>query len=58
MAEEQVDDDDVFDAPAAKAPSVLAAVTQDDAEGDEVEPIAVPKKTVVTTKKVVKVVKK
>jgi hypothetical protein len=60
VAEEQVDDDDVFDAPApaAKAPSVLAAVTQDDAEGDEVEPIAVPKKTVVTTKKVVKVVKK
>lgn len=57
--EEEVDDDDVFDvptAPAAKAPSVLAAVTQE--EGDEVEPIAVPKKTVVTTKKVVKVVKK
>lgn len=57
--EEEVDDDDVFDAPApaAKAPSVLAAVTQEE-EGDEVEPIAVPKKTVVTTKKVVKVVKK
>jgi len=59
VQEEQVDDDDVFDAPTpAKAPSVLAAVTQEDAEGDEVEPIAVPKKTVVTTKKVVKVVKK
>jgi len=60
--EEQVDDDDVFDvpaaAPAAKGSSVLAAVAQEDAEGDEVEPIAVPKKTVVTTKKVVKVVKK
>ena len=58
--QEEVDDDDAFDAPApaAKAPSVLAAVTQEDAEGDEVEPIAVPKKTVVTTKKVVKVVKK
>lgn len=60
--EEEVDDDDVFDAPAptapaVKAPSVLAAVTQEE-EGDEVEPIAVPKKTVVTTKKVVKVVKK
>lgn len=59
--QEEVDDDDAFDAPApapaAKAPSVLAAVTQEE-EGDEVEPIAVPKKTVVTTKKVVKVVKK
>ena len=57
--EEEVDDDDVFDvptAPAAKASSVLAAVTQE--EGDEVEPVAVPKKTVVTSKKVVKVVKK
>jgi len=61
--QEEIDDDDAFDAPApapapAKAPSVLAAVTQEEAEGDEVEPIAVPKKTVVTTKKVVKVVKK
>ena len=60
--QEEVDDDDAFDAPApapapVKAPSVLAAVTQEE-EGDEVEPIAVPKKTVVTTKKVVKVVKK
>jgi hypothetical protein len=60
--QEEIDDDDAFDAPApapapAKAPSVLAAVTQEE-EGDEVEPIAVPKKTVVTTKKVVKVVKK
>ena len=60
--QEEVDDDDAFDAPApapapAKAPSVLAAMTQEE-EGDEVEPIAVPKKTVVTTKKVVKVVKK
>lgn len=57
---EEIDDDDAFDAPApvsAKPPSVLAAVTQEE-EGDEVEPIAVPKKTVVTTKKVVKVVKK
>jgi hypothetical protein len=58
--QEEIDDDDAFDAPAplsAKPPSVLAAVTQEE-EGDEVEPIAVPKKTVVTTKKVVKVVKK
>jgi hypothetical protein len=70
--EDQVDDDDAFDAPApAPAPvakkSVLAAVTAPapapapvtlDDEAEDAEPIAVPKKTVVTKKKVVTTTKK
>ena len=64
--EDQVDDDDAFSAPApAPAPakkSVLAAVTAPapspapatlDDEAEDAEPIAVPKKQVVTKKKVV-----
>jgi hypothetical protein len=72
--DEQVDDDDVFSAPApAPAPvvakkSVLAAVTAPapapapvatmDDEGEDVEPVAVPKKAVVTKKKVISTTKK
>jgi hypothetical protein len=66
--EDQVDDEEVFSAPApapAKKQSVLAAVaapapapaTLDD-EAEDAEPIAVPKKTVVTKKKVVTTAKK
>ena len=70
--EEEVDDEEVFSAPApapaptpAKKPSVLAAVaapapapaTLDD-EAEDAEPIAVPKKQVVTKKKVVTTAKK
>lgn len=65
--DEQVDDEEVFSAPApAPAPavakkSVLAAVTAPapapvptmDDEGEDVEPVAIPKKQVVTKKKVV-----
>jgi hypothetical protein len=63
--EEQVDDEEVFSAPApAPAPavakkSVLAAVAPApapktmDEEGEDVEPVAVPKKAVVTKKKVI-----
>ena len=72
--DEQVDDDEVFSAPApsAKTPakSVLAAVTAPapapapaaktmDDEGEDVEPVAVPKKTtMVTKKKVISTAKK
>jgi hypothetical protein len=63
MADE-VNDDDVFDeapAPAPARPSVLAAVTQSqtlDDEAEDAEPIAVPKKVVMTKKAVTtKVVK-
>jgi hypothetical protein len=70
--EEEVDDEEVFSAPApapaptpAKKQSVLAAVaapapapaTLDD-EAEDAEPIAVPKKQVVTKKKVVTTTKK
>jgi hypothetical protein len=68
--EEEVDDEEVFSAPAptptpAKKQSVLAAVaapapapaTLDD-EAEDAEPIAVPKKQVVTKKKVVTTAKK
>jgi hypothetical protein len=70
--EDQVDDEEVFSAPApapapAKKQSVLAAVaapapapapaTLDD-EAEDAEPIAVPKKQVVTKKKVVTTAKK
>ena len=64
LAEDEVDDEEVFDeAPAAPAPAAAqqasrAAPVFDD-EADDVEPVALPKKTVVTAKKVVKsVVKK
>ena len=64
VEETEVDDDEVFDAPAASGASgasgkqtVLAAMTLD-TEGDEAEPIAVPKKVVVTAKKVVTIKKK
>lgn len=68
--EELVDDEEVFTAPATKTPakSVLAAVTAPapspaqktmDDEGEDVEPVAVPKKaTVVTKKKVISTAKK
>ncbi len=66
--EEQVDDEEVFSAPApapvvakksvlaavtaAPAPAPAVAKTMDD-EGEDVEPVAVPKKAVVTKKKVI-----
>jgi len=72
--EEQVDDDEVFSAPApapatgvakksvlaavtAPAPATASAKTMDD-EGEDVEPVAVPKKAVVTKKKVLSTTKK
>jgi len=62
--QEEVNDDDVFDeapAPAPARPSVLAAVSQPqtlDDEAEDAEPIAVPKKVVMTKKAVTtKVVK-
>ena len=60
VEETEVDDDEVFDVPTATSggkQNVLSAVTLD-TEGDEVEPIAVPKKVVVTAKKVVTIKKK
>jgi hypothetical protein len=62
--DEQVDDDEVFSAPVkTPAKSVLAAVTPApvktmDDEAEDVEPVAVPKKAVVTKKKVVATAKK
>lgn len=68
MVDDEVDDEEVFSQPATKTvtvqssrPSVVAAAAAPeelDAEGEEAEPIAVPKKSVVTKKKVVSVVKK
>jgi hypothetical protein len=71
--EEQLDDEEVFSAPApavakksvlaavtaapTPAPAPAAAKTVDD-EGEDMEPVAVPKKTVVTKKKVVTAAKK
>jgi hypothetical protein len=60
VEETEVDDDEVFDVPTATSggkQNVLSAVTLD-TEGDEAEPIAVPKKVVVTAKKVVTIKKK
>ena len=58
QALEEVDDEEVFDeAPVAQQAPVRAAPAFDD-EADDVEPVALPKKTVVTAKKVVKTVTK
>ena len=60
VQQQEVDDDEVFDEAPAPAPvqrqSVLAAVTQPqtlDEEAEDAEPIAVPKKAVMTKKKIV-----
>lgn len=70
--EEQIDDEEVFSAPApapakpavskqsvlaAVAPAPTPAKTMDE-EAEDVEPVAVPKKTVVTKKKVIATTKK
>jgi len=68
LAEDEVDDEEVFDEAPAPAAAPAPTPTQQQAtraapvfddEADDVEPVALPKKTVVTAKKVVKsVVKK
>lgn len=54
--DEEVEDDEAFvpKAPAKAVAPVVAPVIEDEEEGEEVEPIPVPKKAVVTAKKVVK----
>ena len=56
LAEEEVDDEEVFSAPAPAAASKPAAPVFDDDEADDVAPVAVPKKVATVKKIVAKVV--